>query len=902
MKYLLLSLSFLACEDSEKIVEIEEGNLIIDSDDDGFSENDDCDDYDPLVNPSAEELCDGIDNNCDGNVDEDVLQTFYLDADGDGFGSPDITIEACGIPDDFVNTGTDCNDQDASVYPSAEEICDQRDNNCNGEIDEDGLTEYHIDADGDGYGDPSQVIQACDLREGISLFDSDCNDQDASIFPTAEEICDSIDNNCDGNVDEGVLELFYLDADGDGYGDNFTTEEACEVPENYTTIAGDCNDIQQFINPNAIEYCDAADNDCDGDIDEADSIGELTFYLDSDGDGFGDINQTTLACSQPFGYIDNADDCDDSDTSSHPDADEFCDSIDHNCDGSTDANSIDAPTWYIDVDSDGFGSDSFTIDQCTQPAGYVADNTDCNDILATAYPNAAEICDSADNDCDGLIDDDDSSLDLSTTTTFYTDLDSDGYGDPAFPIQSCSAPLNASLLDNDCDDSDPLISPIQLELCDSIDNNCDGNSDEAGAFGENTYYLDADEDGYGDINQTALSCTQPAGYIDNSDDCNDSLPEISPAADELCDSTDHNCDGSTDADAIDGLTWYIDVDADGFGSDSFTTEQCTQPAGYVADNTDCNDILATAYPNASEICDSADNDCDGDIDDDDSSLDLSTTTTFYADIDGDGEGDLNSTTQACTAPLNYVSNYSDCDDGNSNINLVASEICDGLDNNCNNQTDEGVFATSASCPAASCLEILDAGESVGDDYYWLDPDEDGDFSDAWEAYCDMTRDGGGWTKIESAVYPYFFTHSNWESVGVASDNNYSAFSEVYDLAENGIYYFRLEVGNSGTWLSENRAHYTVWTQEHHPAYETTDGSGYTFIDGEESTTCNGFNGLHNKYYLNSGVHTVISDVDSTEGAGCWWQQILPLADYNGNGYLEGYGGPNYHVWQSMWIR
>ena len=391
-------------------------------------------------------------------MDEDVLQTFYLDADGDGFGSPDITIEACDVPDDFVTTGSDCDDQDILVYPSADEICDQKDNDCNGEIDEDGLTEYYIDADGDGYGDPSQTIQACDLREGISLFDNDCNDQNASIFPTAEEICDEIDNNCDGSVDEGVLGLFYLDADGDGFGDNFITEEACEVPENYTTIAGDCNDIQPFINPNAIEYCDGADNNCDGFTDEEGSIGELTFYRDADIDGHGDIDEPTLACSQPTGYVESADDCDDDDASSYPDADELCDSVDHNCDGSPDANAIDAETWYIDIDGDGFGNDFFSIEQCTEPAGYVTDNTDCNDILATAYPNATEICDGADNDCDGDVDDDDADLDVGTTTTFYEDLDGDGYGNEDASTQSCSAPVSSSMIDGDCDDSDPLIS------------------------------------------------------------------------------------------------------------------------------------------------------------------------------------------------------------------------------------------------------------------------------------------------------------------------------------------------------------------------------------------------------------------------------------------------------------
>ena len=763
MKHLLLSLSLIACTNGPKIVTVEEGTPEVDADGDGFIESDDCDDNDALVNPSASEICDAIDNDCDGNIDEDVLQTFYLDGDQDGFGDPDITIEACTIPDGFSNTGTDCDDSESSVYPSAEEHCDQQDNNCNGEVDEDGLTEYYIDADGDGFGDSNQAIEACDLREGISLLDSDCDDQDSAIFPTAEELCDSIDNDCDGSIDEDVLQLFYLDADGDGFGDNFTTEEACVQPENYTTVTGDCNDIQQFINPNAIEYCDGTDNNCDGLTDETGAIGELTFYQDADFDGFGNVNQTTLACDQPFGYINNPDDCDDSTSNVSPDADELCDGTDHDCNGSTDQGAIDAPTWYIDVDSDGFGSSNFTLEQCTQPTGYVANNTDCNDILAAAYPNATEVCDGADNNCNGLADDDDANLDLNTATTFYTDLDGDGFGDSASVTLACYAPSDSSIIDGDCDDSSIMIYPFQLELCDSIDNNCDGFIDESGAFGERTYYQDLDSDGYGDLSQTTLSCSQPSGYIDNSDDCDDSTDSISPDADELCDGTDHDCDGSTDLGAIDAPTWYIDVDSDGFGSSSFTLEQCTQPTGYVANNTDCNDILATAYPNATEVCDGADNDCDGAIDDDDLGLDLNTATTFYTDLDGDGFGNLASSTLSCALSSGQANNSDDCDDSNIGISPNATEICDAIDNNCDGSVDEGVFGTDPQCAATDCADIASQAPAAIDGSYWIDTIGSGSI----EVYCDMGASGGPMTYLQySDVQTYWSFDS---SSGLTAD-------------------------------------------------------------------------------------------------------------------------------------
>ena len=107
-----------------------------DIDGDGFEVGDDCDDENPLVSPNALEICDGIDNNCDGVVDEGVRSIFYADTDDDGFGDEDKPLEACEAPDGYVVIGTDCDDTESSVYPSAIELCDKIDNNCDGVVDE----------------------------------------------------------------------------------------------------------------------------------------------------------------------------------------------------------------------------------------------------------------------------------------------------------------------------------------------------------------------------------------------------------------------------------------------------------------------------------------------------------------------------------------------------------------------------------------------------------------------------------------------------------------------------------------------------------------------------------------------------------------------------------------------
>ena len=120
--------------------------------------------------------------NCDQQVDEDVLSIFYADTDGDGFGNPDITTESCESQSGFVANGTDCDDTDAKTYPSAPEICDEVDNDCNSIIDDglDGI--FYEDNDGDGFG--SVEIEACDLRVGLSAIDGDCDDTRYEINPS----------------------------------------------------------------------------------------------------------------------------------------------------------------------------------------------------------------------------------------------------------------------------------------------------------------------------------------------------------------------------------------------------------------------------------------------------------------------------------------------------------------------------------------------------------------------------------------------------------------------------------------------------------------------------------------------------------------------------------------------
>jgi hypothetical protein len=591
-----LTAAFLGCKDKSEPEDTgDPGVDPVDADGDGFAEEDDCDDSNAAINPDADEVCDSVDNNCDGDVDEGVTSTFYADGDGDGFGDIDSSTDACAAPSGYTADDTDCDDTRLDINPDADEVCDEADNNCDGEIDEDTATDattWYADVDSDGYGDDKDAIVSCTAPKGYIEQGGDCDDSDGAYNPGAEEsdCADPNDYNCDGSVG-------YADDDGDGWA-------ACE----------ECDDSDKSINPDGTEICDGADNDCDGDIDEDDAIDAGTWYGDGDGDGYGDAATTTLACEAPSGYVANDTDCDDADADQFPGADEYCNAEDDDCDGTVDEDdAIDASTWYADTDGDFFGDASSTTAACLKPTGYVADDTDCDDSDVTVNPDAIEECDTVDNDCDGTVDEDDA-IDADT---WYRDADSDGFGNLDNTTISCDQPTGYLADSTDCNDANNSINPDADEECDSVDNDCDGDTDEDDAIDADTWYRDADTDGYGDTSVTAVSCSSPSGYVGNDDDCDDSDSSISPAATEVCDEIDNDCDGDIDdddsnLDASTTMTWYSDVDGDGYGSTTFTLDRCAQPTNYVADDTDCDDSDADVYPGAPDEVyhDGVDQDCD----------------------------------------------------------------------------------------------------------------------------------------------------------------------------------------------------------------------------------------------------------------------------------------------------
>jgi hypothetical protein len=647
----------------------DELDALRDADGDGFVAaalgGPDCDDGDPDVRPGAQL--------------GEAPQTVYLDADGDGAGDPERTIEACAVPDGYVAVPGDCDDGDPELVTGLPQHRDadgdgegraevEVSSSCDG-LDagyvatgfdcDDGRAavgavvpaEQYRDEDGDGLGDPAapRTEPTCELAEGYVEDASDCDDRDAA---------------------EGAGSDWYVDADGDFLGDPGSAPVvSCTPPEGSVANAEDCDDTSELVGGDALQYPDV-DRDGFGDpgrqsvatgctpdqdhvtngLDCDDTSAAVTpdtvWFLDADRDGVGDPRQSFVQC-QPF--LEDGrllalvpGDCDDGD----PDVGDVV---------------------WADVDGDGWGDSAAATDDCAAPAT-ARRAGDCDDLDPVRHP----------------------------ATTWYADVDHDGFGDPASsPVVSCEAVPDAVAVDAstvgvewDCDDDDPAIHPDTVWFtdadgdgagveppftqCDSTSATgdvlarVDGDCDDADPIVGRDVWPDADLDGWGD---DGAAPTNACGTgVPRAGDCDDGDPALTP-------------------DTI----WAVDLDGDGWGSPftAGTEVQCASPGPthvvVEPDPTrfDCDEGDATRNPETAWYVDGDDDgvgggaptiSCQvpdavarwvpvgGDCDDDDPDA----TDVAYVDVDGDGFGLLPGSTGHCLGgglvDPGYALFPGDCDD------------------------------------------------------------------------------------------------------------------------------------------------------------------------------------------------------------------------------------------------
>lgn len=298
-------------------------------------------------------------------------------------------------------------------------------------------------------------------KDGVSASQGDCDDNDATSFPGAPELCDDKDNDCNGVADDSSY--YYRDEDGDGFGNPDMEQPDCKKPSGYVESSGDCNDKDPNSRPGATEVCDQKDNNCDGAVDE--NLGSVTYFQDLDGDGYGTREDFITACAQPDGYADQEDDCDDTNPARNPDENEKCDAIDNNCNDLVDEGYPIAPM-FPDTDLDGYGADVESILACATAVGYSPLNADCDDTDKLTNPNADERCEGTDNNCNGIVDE-------NLRYLFFKDGDGDGFG--STEVNTCNPATDEVGARGDCKDDDPSVHPGALDPGnDNKDSDCGG--------------------------------------------------------------------------------------------------------------------------------------------------------------------------------------------------------------------------------------------------------------------------------------------------------------------------------------------------------------------------------------------------------------------------------------------
>ena len=728
---------------------------VVDKDGDGFGSDVDCDDNDSNVNPWAQEICNGRDDNCNGLVDE---------------GNPDLsgkTDQPCGSVVGECRKGVSVcvHKLDKTVevqclggVKPADELCDLKDNDCNGQTDE--TFAYAGKGVWIDPTDPAKGANACagvgecaKVSGGVIECRPDhggatCStNPDGSNHQDKAEVCDNLDNNCNGQTDENLTSVEQSDCRKTG---------VCGLA--LASIAAKCNKGVWSCDYSAVpDYedgvetsCDEKDNDCDGKTDEdfrySDAVNPIEVGKGA-GCGTGACANGTVVCSKDQTRLF----CD----TSLQLKSEACDGLDNDCNGKTDEGFayLGSPVW-VDPSDKGKGHGACTgVGECGKVAGFV----ECQDLKSagcSTNPNGSaslatkEVCDNLDNDCNGTTDD---------GLNDVADSDCRQFGVCATYLSAVKASCVAGLWS--CDYDGVLGYEAEVEkTCDGKDNDCDGSVDEDFVLTENASLKHkGDGCGQGVCSGGSVQCKGDGSGVECS-----TAWKGSP---EICDGVDNDCNGKVD----DGVAFNgVPV-----GKQCAGTGECGKTPGIVECSPAHKAVCSTnpdgsGYKHSDEACNNKDDDCDGLTDDGLGlasadcpclkvgqcstgvvavcaagkwSCDYSSVTSYEypyeASCDGmdnncdgrideaftivDFDGAVKKKGDSCgTGPC--MSGVVQCKAGGkaaecSTASKASAEKCDGIDNNCDGQTDEGtdllcddkIGCTTDTCTKGACAHAVQGG-------------------------------------------------------------------------------------------------------------------------------------------------------------------------------------------------